>query len=80
MILKIAWCRVSKAKGPLTWPIALRVPLAVAEHVQAAAKSEGLTVHAYLTKLLQSKCSDWPWHIVRMPDLCDSDPESDAVN
>jgi len=56
------------------------VPLAVAEHVQAAAKSEGLTVHAYLTKLLQSKCSDWPWHIVRMPDLCDSDPESDAVN
>lgn len=57
-----------RKKGPQTGSIAIRVPLAVKEHIQARAEKKGKTVQAYLLPLFKSWAGDWPWDEVRQPE------------
>lgn len=59
---------MSRKKGPQTGSIAIRVPLAVKEHIQARAAKKGKTVQAYLLPLFKSWAADWPWDEVRLPE------------
>jgi len=69
-----------KQRGPLTWPLSLRVPMAVADHVRALADAKGMTIHAWLTDRLQDVCADWPWHVVTPPQLPDMDEDTEKAN
>lgn len=70
---------MSRKKGPQTGSIAIRVPLAVKEHVQARAAKKGKTVQAYLLPLLKSYTADWPWAEVRQPEPAPAEADTEPA-